>query len=89
MHRFTDMHCGRAISEKIHKKRTFSPLPISIQVIRLRGAGCGREEMLSSHITDPKPNEKSRVTQKLPQYRQRYTLETDSHALSTGSFFLS
>lgn len=83
------MHCSRDISEKIHKKRALSPLPVSIQVVRLQGAGRGREEMLLFHITDTKPSEKSRVTQKRPQYRQRYTLETDSHALSTGLFFLS
>ena len=51
------MHCSRDISEKILKKRVLSPLPVSIQVIRLRGAGRGREEMLLSYVTDTKPSE--------------------------------
>lgn len=45
--------------------------------------------MLLSHITDTKPREKSRVTQKLPPYRQHCTLETARHGLNTALLFLS
>lgn len=44
----------RDISEKIRKKRALSVLTVSVQVIRLQGAG--REKMLSYiTYTNPKP----------------------------------
>lgn len=81
MHRFTDMHCSRDVSEKIHQKRLLSPLPVSIQVVRLWGAGCGRQEMLLYHITDTKPSEKS-TSQAALHWRWKLL------ALGIGSLFL-
>lgn len=85
MFRFTNMHCSRDISEKIHKKKYFCPLIVSSQVTRSQWTGHRKGEMLLFHITDKKSNNKTEVMAKLLQC---YPLEIKSHASSTELFFL-
>lgn len=84
MLRFTNMHCSRDISEKIHKKKYFCLLIVSVRSLDHREQDTERGNCYYSIFTDKKSNNKPEV---MAKPLQCYPSEINSHASSTELFF--